>query len=938
MTELQLPEQLRGPWHHALILTYGADIPFFENALWRQFSARCRNKIILADGQCYLEACANYARSGLARHLNQRYVAEGIFTPRAAHAKLILLTNPERGRLLVGSGNLGWQGYASGGELFTQYEYSADAPEALNAFLATRELVDELVARRYISAPAEKRIHHLLEKTPWLFQSPTSEWEPVRHNLTHSFLDQLQQAAGDEPVEELWVLSPFYDKELVALDRLLTSLNPRQAILLMQPSRTSVDPTALQTVLDRFGGRCQLRSFNKGDDSPYVHAKLYLLKLADRAICLQGSPNLSQVAMLLTVPQGNIELANLLSGPRHAFDDLLDALDTHLVERVDELDLSYQPSETPPDQPSDGWRLIGGEWHDDWLYLSFQGTLPELEGASLVIANCAFPLDMRKREPQGLELKLRPEAIGLLGRPVPIIIRWGEGDDATASNPIFVCDRAALRKEIEKGDEDEEQTLNRVGDLDLDDEEFERLLGELDAALMIDRRSVWQLAGRTPPSTTDEDDETLRLDYADVDYEMLRQHPKIQQYLRKGTGGRIYARSRLQIILNAITDHFRGLLDVSTGTQLVGKVIAELEGSEAETEEEREQEEEEKQKRRLTSRQRIRRILKDFIRRYLRGIRSPDFQEFAGFEVIAQNYVIFAHILWRLFAKDWVEPEFVVESLLQTWGFFWGNDGQTGYYQQLGEEQQAQVLQWVRDYHADAQLLAALCYSAHLTHIEHWEELRFALRDFWRKMLRHSPFEITAETLEEAWHFVAHLIPYEPPRPTAIVDELARLAEFETEYSFLRKLENRYHYPPWSCWLDKARVRRPSSSDSVLVKCLMLRAEDALPDQEGAVALLQEWMRFENLDYYRIHSPDPNGSRKMVFYEVSEMAGVYWARDRGEDPVDFSGPIAPRSNDWDAMLSQLQTLAAQVDAELILPRPKIVAVSLSQGAHRDRRE
>lgn len=933
MTELQLPEQLRGPWHHALILTYGADIPFFENALWQQFSARCRNKIILADGQCYLEACANYARSGLARHLNQRYVAEGIFTPRAAHAKLILLTNPERGRLLVGSGNLGWQGYASGGELFTQYEYSADAPEALKAFLATRELVDELVARRYISVPAEKRIHHLLEKTPWLFQSPTSEWEPVRHNLTHSFLDQLQQAAGDEPVEELWVLSPFYDKELVALDRLLTSLNPRQAILLMQPSRTSVDPIALQTVLGHFGGRCQLHSFNKSDDNPYVHAKLYLLKLADRAICLQGSPNLSQVAMLLTVPQGNIELANLLSGPRHVFDDLLDALDTHLVEQVDELDLSYQPSETPPDQPPDGWHLIGGEWHDDWLYLSFQGTLPELEGASLVIANRIFPLDMRKREPQGLELKLRPEAIGLLGRPVPIIIRWGEGDDAPASNPIFVCDRAALRKEIEKDDEDEEQTLNRIGDLDLDDEEFERLLGELDAALMIDRRSVWQLAGRIPPSTTDEDDETLRLDYADVDYEMLRQHPKIQQYLRKETNSRVYARSRLQIILNAITDHFQGLLDVSTGTQLVGKVIAELEGGEAETEEEREQEEEEKRKRRLTSRQRIRRILKDFIRRYLRGIRSPDFQEFAGFEVIAQNYVIFAHVLWRLFAKDWVEHKFVVESLLQTCGFFWGNGGQAGYYRELAEEQQAQVLQWVRDYHADAQLLAALYYSAHLTYIEHWEEVRFTLRDFWCEMLRHPPIETTAEMLEETWHLVAHLLPYEPPRPTMIVDELARLAEFETEHSFLRRLENRYHYPPWSCWFDQARVRRPSSSDPVLVKCLVVREEDALPDQEAASALLQDWMRFENLDYYRIHSPDRNGSCKMLFYEVSDMSGVYWARNRAEDPVDFSGPIAPQCTDWDAMLSHLQALAAQVDAVLVFPRREAVVVSLDQNAH-----
>ena len=106
MKELELPARLKGPWEHAVIVTYGMDIPFFENALWGQFNSRCRNKIVLADGERYLEACADYALGGLVRHLNQRYIAEGVFVLRAAHAKLILLVNAERGRLLVGSGNL----------------------------------------------------------------------------------------------------------------------------------------------------------------------------------------------------------------------------------------------------------------------------------------------------------------------------------------------------------------------------------------------------------------------------------------------------------------------------------------------------------------------------------------------------------------------------------------------------------------------------------------------------------------------------------------------------------------------------------------------------------------------------------------------------------------------------------------------------------------
>src|SRR3989441_7482091 len=80
MSALELPEQLKGPWDHALILSYGLDIPFFERALWYQFPTRCRNKIILADGKQYLQISDAYSQQrGLVRHMNQLYVVAGIF-------------------------------------------------------------------------------------------------------------------------------------------------------------------------------------------------------------------------------------------------------------------------------------------------------------------------------------------------------------------------------------------------------------------------------------------------------------------------------------------------------------------------------------------------------------------------------------------------------------------------------------------------------------------------------------------------------------------------------------------------------------------------------------------------------------------------------------------------------------------------------------------
>jgi hypothetical protein len=496
MNTLELPEQLRGLWDHVLVLTYGLDIPFFERSLWLQFAARCRNKIILADGLHYLQACENYAQQkGLVRHLNQSYVVAGIFGSHATHAKLILLTNAEQGRLLVGSGNLSWQGYASGGEIFTVYNYSLDSPEALPAFITVREMVDELIRRHPIETAAQRRINYMWEQTPWLFSSLTSIERPVRHNLSRSFLDQIVEAVGGDAVEELWILAPFFDKEAVALERLVYTLHPNKAILLIQSGRTSIDPSALQQVFDRLQSRCEVRPFQTDSDA-YVHAKCYLLKLADRAICLQGSPNLSQVAMLLTDPHGNVEAGNLLVGSREAFDYLLKTL--HIGPSVTDfstLHLSYQASDKPEDLADETWKLTGGEWYRNQLSLSFQGVMPGLQGAAILIADDIFPLEVLKVQARSLDLLLPPEAAALLNQPVSLAILWAQGETTQQTNAIFICNRVALDAALQYSPENE--ILGNIGDLDLGDKEIEELLGELNDALVIDRRSVWQLAGRT---------------------------------------------------------------------------------------------------------------------------------------------------------------------------------------------------------------------------------------------------------------------------------------------------------------------------------------------------------------------------------------------------------------------------------------------------------
>lgn len=939
MKALELPEELKGRWENALILTYSLDIPFFESALLSQFGTTCRNKIILADGEKYLEACANYAESGLVRHMNQRYLAEGIFSPRAAHAKLIMLTNAEQGRLLVGSGNLGLQGYASPGEMFTRYEYSIEQQATLPAFRSAVELVEGLSNHDFVSNAATSYFRRMLSATPWLYKAAEGDWKPVRHNLSRSFIDQLVEEVGGESVEELWVLSPFYDEEAVALQELLERLRPLQSTLLVQDGCTSVKSEALKRVINGWRSKCSVRAFTgKEHDTEYFHAKLYLLKLAERAICLQGSPNLSQVAMRWYLPRGNVELANLLTGSRNAFDYLLDDLQIEPeASSFDALNLSFQTTQEKREEPAPGWRLISGEWQSIELTLRFMGDVPPLSDAFLNIDGHLFSFELVRSTEQQLVVRVYDEATVLLQTSVALRVQWGEEESAVASNPIFVCNRDGLNAYIESSEETDSK-IGGVGGLSLEDEELEQLVGELQSHMVVDRGSVWQLANRRPTAPGDDEDDALRLDYADIDYDMLRRHPKLRQYRAARQHGTIQSRSRLQIILSSITDHFNGLVDYASGARPA--VTKSLEETDAQSEEEREEEEAESQSKSRTREQRLRSIFKHFIRRYLRGLRSPDFQELVGYQVMTDNYIIFAHLLWALSRKEWFNGEiaFLTESSLRTFRFFWGSDGDEGYYGRLDGKEQPEVLAWVQEHHADAQVLATLFHLARLTKSKGIYQLRFQLRDFWRYLLRAEPFPMGAKVIEGTWNYVWELAPHNPPRPTNVLDELTKLAHFEIGNHFLRTVEENQAYRAQSCQFDRVDVFREKLEAKASVKCLVVRDESGLQTLAEAQQVLKSWMQFERMivadthgeppDYYRIVSPHLSDSRRLLLYEVTDGEGLYLNRDSEEGVVEF-GRVESYLATWDTGLREAVKTAAIVDQDLTLQHPRYAHISQS---------
>ncbi|NJO13239.1 MAG: hypothetical protein HC872_06985 [Gammaproteobacteria bacterium] len=308
-----------GRYEQLLILTFGADLEFYERVLRRHFG-HYRNQIVLADGR-QLDRTISAGVQSL-KHLNRSWLAGPIRTLHTAHAKAILLAGPEAGLLLVGSGNLNSSGYAGAGECFTPYRWSPDQPDDLAAFTRLRDLTDGLNRRGCLDTITSQRLAVFWSAYDWWHTTPTVDG-PVRHNLEIPLGDQFVAAVGDEHVQRLTVLAPFHDPHCAALNRLVQRLRPQDLRVLVQPGHCSIDSHQLNTVLSAHNGHAYAVTTADDHDS-YLHAKIITAVTEQRAICLTGSANSSMVALWSPYPNANIELGNLTSGAPDAFDHLLD--------------------------------------------------------------------------------------------------------------------------------------------------------------------------------------------------------------------------------------------------------------------------------------------------------------------------------------------------------------------------------------------------------------------------------------------------------------------------------------------------------------------------------------------------------------------------------------------------------------------------------------
>lgn len=285
----------------ALLSTYNFDPIFFEKILLPTRSlSKSRRIIIFMDEQRWRVMC----RDGLdSRALNRLYHvvpvanAKGVF-----HPKLQLLLCEDRATLLCGSHNLSSPGFTGNLELTAKVQVAVkDALDGLarpvwDALQFFRDIAEQQsnLHRRVVA----RWLPQLYQEYGWLGQGNGDGEVQLVHSLSRyadsnapvSIWDRLQEEWGDQ-LEELTVVSPFYDQDLGMLRDVRTRYPEARLGLTAQEYQTNIPTETLGADFPE----CRLHTLTT--NARRLHGKLVAWKAGRRTGYLVGSANFTRPAL-----------------------------------------------------------------------------------------------------------------------------------------------------------------------------------------------------------------------------------------------------------------------------------------------------------------------------------------------------------------------------------------------------------------------------------------------------------------------------------------------------------------------------------------------------------------------------------------------------------------------------------------------------------------
>lgn len=230
-------------YHSCICTTYSFDFLYFEMKVMRALSgAGVQNITVLVDGKYYGTMMEQPTLQEYT--INNRYALFPIFSRGIFHPKIMMLFGKKEGLLIIGSGNLTSSGFGGNDEIWGAFHYSPlNSQHAalfklawtyLQTFTIKSEGVIQLKTQEWIQ-----------RNTPWLNDLPEVKYgDLINYGRGQSLsllwqqnklslYKQLQAKLAGKTVQEISIVSPYYDEDGLILGRYMEDFAPKRIHVVM---------------------------------------------------------------------------------------------------------------------------------------------------------------------------------------------------------------------------------------------------------------------------------------------------------------------------------------------------------------------------------------------------------------------------------------------------------------------------------------------------------------------------------------------------------------------------------------------------------------------------------------------------------------------------------------------------------------------------------
>ena len=858
-----------GAWDHLVVGTYNADLQFFEYAVLPRTSG-VRNAVIVVDDDMLDESFEMLTHGQSLRRVNSRYLVAPCRAIGAAHAKWILLATDDRARLLIGSGNLTYSGYARDVEVFTRFDIDRETPDHAQAFTALRSLLRQLVLERRLPERAAAQLALIWKALHWIPDEPSPSPTRIVHNATQPLADQFIDAVPTK-VDRLTVYAPFWDHTCAALEQLVAGLRPEAVRVLLQPGLTTVDPLQLDRVLGLVDRPTETVPVDT--TRGVIHAKLFAAEHHGQVTLLAGSPNASAAALSRTITSGNTELATITVLEHEVFAGLIAKLEPRASQPATTMGLRAPQLADDDAEPGPELRIGSATWDGASLALHLAGTQLDREievtvgghgpwTVAVETGNASLVPDLATKErlEAGSWIRARPSPTASWSPPT-CPVRTHHLDHQLEAAPGR---QAAFRRVI-------------TGHPEVSDD-IAALLTEVERTLVLTPQAIRRLAAR---STVIKVDATEHDTFDDLEtlWASLSAHPNVVQYAELDLQTEVAGPpSDLAVLLAALGARFPQPVDGAAPSATVevdakgdpADLPDELVEDGDESEEERAARLADYAKQRNELVMNARRHYGRFFDRVCTAYENPLFREVLTPQMVAAQVVVLTDLTSKLLAEDLATSGDVTGWLVRLWqAAFDGTGRESGSASEVTELREHLVARgWTASFVvsltriADASIrFPSAAALPRLRAAAHRVIAHDACPTLTAEDLDHLATELDTRTVVEAW--------------TRIDDVLSRLSQDEVR----RDLERAAGLVEHSAAFRRVKVHRESLGDRHEEQ-LELPESLAIADEELVVALVALWMVLDpSRDYYRVFVSETKSRPRVVAVFDRELEDAWVASD-----------------------------------------------------------